>query len=160
MRVNEREVHTDPLLTPKLSRRSRAASADTDCSSPREPIDAGPCLEEVSEKPEAEGPTPRPEVDTLRDMGNATLWRRGEPPVKELVRECTGGGKTKRSAIEDGGDFGKEVRMGRLPGEPDNESLCWFLRSVGVNSGPSSWDMKREDSNDSRSTDSKFGDVR
>lgn len=60
----------------------------------------------------------------MRDMGNATFPRRGEPPDKEVVRECIGGGTTKRSAIEDGGDFGNDVRIGRLPGEPDNESRC------------------------------------
>ena len=81
------------------------------------------------------------------------------PPTvgNEVVRELTGGGMTNRSAADaDGGERGKEVRIGRLPGDVDNESRCWFLTSVGVKSCPSS-DKNLDDSKDSSASISKCG---
>lgn len=64
------------------------------------------------------------------------------------------------SATDEGGDLGREVRIGRLPGELEIESLCWFFANVGTNSGPSSRDRKREDKSDSSSSNWKLGEVR
>lgn len=93
-------------------------------------------------------------------MGNATLCKRGLPPDNEGVRVWEGGGTTKRSAMDEGGERGNDVLRGRLPGEGDRDSRCWFLSNVGVNSGPSSCDKNREDKRDSLSTSLKFGDDR
>ena len=60
-----------------------------------------------------------------------------------------GGGMTNLSATERGGDRGNDVRRGRLPGEPEMLSRCWFLTRVGTKSCPSSRDRKREDNSDS-----------
>jgi hypothetical protein len=62
--------------------------------------------------------------------------------------------------VEDGGDAGKEVLNGRLPGELERESRCWFLISVGVKSAPSSREKKREERSDSSSSSWKWGLVR
>jgi len=103
-----------------------------------EPVDPPPCLDEPSDIFEAEGlAVLTPDVEILRLMGSAIFWARGLPP-SDVVRLCRGGGTTNRSAIEEGGDRGREVFMGRLPGDVDNESRCWFLSNVGVKSGPSS----------------------
>ena len=81
--------------------------------------------------------------------------------VGKFVRALFVGGRTKRSAILDGGDLGKAVRSGRLlGGEVEIESRCWFLTKVGVNSGPSSSDRNREESNDSKSSNRNWGWVR
>lgn len=83
-----------------------------------------PCrIDEASEIPETE-PAPAfvPATDVARVMGRPTFWRRGLPPLKEVVRTCEGGGRTKRSATDDGGERGREVRTGRLPGELTSES--------------------------------------
>jgi hypothetical protein len=93
-------------------------------------------IDEASETPDTE-PAVAPAADIARDTGNATLTERGLL-VREAVRVCDGGGSTKRSATDPGGERGNEVRNGRLPGELVSESLCWLRRSVGVNSGPSS----------------------
>ena len=69
-------------------------------------------------------------------------------------------GNMNLSAIEDGGDIGRDVRMGRLPrGEVPDSALCCgpLLARVGVNSGPSSRDRKRDESNDSSSSRWKLG---
>lgn len=81
------------------------------------------------------------------------------PPVLgKLDRGSFAGGRTKRSAMLDGGDLGRAVRRGRLPGgEVEIESRCWFLIKVGVNSGPSSNDKNREESSDSRSSNRNWG---
>lgn len=110
--------------------------------------------EEVTDKTEVD-----PAVAKLVDVrlsGNAALrglWL----PGKEFVREW-GGGNTNWPAIDEGGDFGSEVR--RLPGRPDMESRWWFFTNVGVKSGPSSNDRNREDSKDSSSSSWKLGEVR
>lgn len=113
---------------PRLSLRRRAASAETGRSS-REPTEA-PCFDEPSDKFEADGVPAvlTPDVETLRLMGNARFAARGLPP-SEVARVCSagGGGTTNLSAIEEGGDFGdfgRDVRVGRLPGDVDNESRC------------------------------------
>ena len=84
------------------------------------------------------------------------------PPVLgKLVRALFVDGRTKRSAMADGGDLGRAVRRGRLAGgEVESEPRCWFLIKVGVKSGPSSNDKNREESNDSRSSSRKWGWVR
>ena len=68
-------------------------------------------------------------------------------------------GRTNRSATEDvGGDRGSEVRKATLLGEPDIESR---LRArVGVNSGPSSCERKRDESRDSIVSRRKWGSTR
>jgi hypothetical protein len=62
--------------------------------------------------------------------------------------------------VEDGGDAGKEVFNGRLPGELERESRSWFLISVGVKSAPSSREKKRDERSDSNSSNWKWGLVR
>ena len=64
------------------------------------------------------------------------------------------------SDVDDGGDAGKEVLNGRLPGELERDSRCWFLTSVGVKSVPSSREKKRDERRDSRSSNWKCGLVR
>lgn len=64
------------------------------------------------------------------------------------------------SEVEDGGDAGKEVLNGRLPGELERESRCWFFISVGVKSAPSSREKKRDERSDSNSSNWKWGLVR
>ena len=123
-------------------------------------MDAPPCLDDVSDAMEAETVVLAPDAEAARVIGNATFCNRGLPPVREVVRVCVGGGTTKRSAIDPGGERGNDVRAGRLPGDPERESLCWFLSNVGVNSGPSSCERNREESNDSRSKISNRGVVR
>lgn len=105
-----------------------------------------------------------PALERRRTEGSATFCMRGLPLLptvgNEVVRALTGGATTNRSANDaDGGERGNDVRMGRLPGDVDNESRCWFLISVGVKSGPSS-DRSLEDSKDSRASISKRGAVR
>ena len=62
--------------------------------------------------------------------------------------------------VDDGGDAGKEVLNGRLPGELERDSRCWFLTSVGVKPAPSSREKKRDERRDSRSSNWKCGLVR
>jgi hypothetical protein len=69
------------------------------------------------------------------------------------------GGRAVRSAseVDVGGDAGKEVLNGRLPGELERDSRCWFLTSVGVKSAPSSREKKRDERRDSSSSNWKCG---
>jgi hypothetical protein len=111
-------------------------------------------------------------------------WRGLAVPENEVVLVCVWLGRTNRSAmlVALGGDAGRPVRIGKLPGvpppEPDvvlemlvdrlmaplargkacNDSLWRFLFSVGVNSGPSARNLS--ESKDSRSSRAKFGCVR
>lgn len=62
--------------------------------------------------------------------------------------------------ILDGGDAGKEVLNGRLPGELERDSRCWFLTRVGVKSVPSSRETNRDERRDSNSSRLKCGLVR
>jgi hypothetical protein len=63
--------------------------------------------------------------------------------------------------VDVGGDAGKEVLNGRLPGGLEREeSRCWFLTSVGVKSAPSSREKKRDERRDSSSSKWKYGLVR
>lgn len=141
----------------KLSRRIRAASAET---SSRDPIDAA-CLDDVSDKPDI----PMPAPERLRVTGRGMLpslglapgldvplcaWLEENDPDRVCDADC--GVITNLSATERGGERGNDVRRGRLPGEPLMLSRCWFLTSVGVKSGPSSSERKREDNRDSRSS--------
>lgn len=64
------------------------------------------------------------------------------------------------SEVDDGGDAGKEVLNGRLPGELERDSRCWFLTSVGVKSAPESREKKRDERRDSSSSNWKCGLVR
>lgn len=108
---------------PRLSRLNRAANADGAMSS-LEPIDGVPWrIDEASDTPETE-PAVVPAPDKARVTGNATFCDRGLLPVRDVVRVCVRGGSTKRSATDEGGECGNEVRMGRLPGELVNESRC------------------------------------
>ena len=70
--------------------------------------------------------------------------------------------RARRSAseVDVGGDAGKEVRNGRLPGELESDSRCRFLTSVGVKSAPSSREKKRDERRDSSSSKWKCGLVR
>ncbi len=70
--------------------------------------------------------------------------------------------RAKRSAseVDEGGDTGKDVLSGRLPGELDRDSRCWFLTKVGVKSAPSSREKKRDERRDSSSSKWKCGLVR
>lgn len=56
------------------------------------------------------------------------------------------------SEVDDGGDAGNEVLKGKLPGELESDSRCWFLTSVGVKSTPSSRETKRDERRDSSSS--------
>lgn len=56
-----------------------------------------------------------------------------------------------------GGERGRLVRMGRLPGDPEILSRCEVRARVGVNSGPVSRDKKREESSASTVSISKWG---
>lgn len=144
---------------PMLAVRRRAASADG-ANSSLDPIEGVPCrMDEVSDTPEID-PACIGAPDVARVIGNAALFKRGLPPPRDMVRVCDDGGSTKRSATEDGGERGSDVRSGRLPGELVSESLCWFLSSVGVNSGPSSCERNRDDNRDSRSNILNSGVVR
>lgn len=104
----------------------------------------------------------RREGDCARPPLPGLILRPPIPPeLGKLVRELFVGGRTKRSAMAEGGDLGRAVRRGRLPGgEVVSESRCCFLIKVGVKSGPSSNDKNREESNDSRSSNRKWGWVR
>jgi len=74
--------------------------------------------------------------------------------------DATRDGRMNLSAT-DGDDFGgTAIFVGRLPRETVRESRCWFLASVGVNSGPVSRERKREERRDSSSSSWKFGVVR
>ena len=85
----------------------------------------------------------------------------GIEPGREVVRECAVG-RANRSVIGDGigGERGSGMRMGRLAGEAANESRCLFFARVGVKSGSSSIDRKREESRDSSSSSWKVADIR
>jgi hypothetical protein len=140
---------------PKLSRRCLGSSF-------AELIDR--LEDEVSETPDA-APESRPESVRSRREGDCTspplvglmLRAPAVPVLGKCVRALFVGGRTKRSAMVDGGDLGRAVRRGRLPGGEMESSRCWFLIKVGVNSGPSSSDKNREESNDSRSSNRKWG---
>ena len=113
-------------------------------------------MEDVSETPEIDAVVV-PAPDVVRVTGNATGRGRGLAPPKEVVRVCEGG-STKRSGRDvDGGERGRDVRIGTLPGELVSESRCWARRNVGVNSGPSSCDRNLDESSDSRSNILKSG---
>lgn len=152
----------DPGEEPKLSRRSLEASWGSSLAEPSDRLD-----EEVSETPDAV-PESRPERVRGRKEGDCaseplvglTLTTPVVPVVGKLVRVLVVGGRTKRSAMLDGGDLGRAVRRGRLPGGEVDSSRCWFLINVGVNSGPPSNDRNREESNDSRSSNRNWGWVR
>jgi len=62
--------------------------------------------------------------------------------------------------VDVGGETGKEVLSGRLPGELERDSRCWFLTRVGVKSAPSSSEKKRDERRDSSSSKWKLGLVR
>jgi len=150
----------EPGDEPKLSRRSLEASCGSSLVEPIERLE-----DEVSETPDAV-PESRPESVRGRSEGDCArpplpglMLRAPMPPVLgKLVRTLWVGGRTKRSAVVVGGDLGRAVRRGRLPdGEVESESRGWFLIKVGVNSGPSSNDKNREESNDSRSSNRKWG---
>ena len=144
---------------PRLSFRRREAKTDGTNSS-LDPMEGVPCrTEEASDTPEID-PVTIGALDIARIIGNAALFERGLPPLRDVVRVCAGEESTKRSATLDGGERGKDVRNGRLPGELVSESLCWFLNNVGVNSGPSSCERNRDDSSDSRSKILNSGLVR
>ena len=142
----------------KLSFLGRAADPGTPALDPIEPA---PCREDdSSDSPDAEPAVPVPAFERRRTEGNATFCIRGLlPPTvgNEVVRELTGGGMTKRSAADaEGGERGRDVRIGRLPGDVDSESRCWFLTNVGVKSCPSS-DRNLDDNKDSSASISKYG---
>jgi hypothetical protein len=94
------------------------------------------------------------------DMGEAAffgLWEALEP-VKDVVRAR---GMMNLSAIEsgEGGERGRDVRIGNEPGDEASaaeESRCWlaFVRaaSVGTNLSPSSKERNRDERRDSRSS--------
>lgn len=123
--------------------------------------------EEASETPDA-APESTPERVRGRKEGDRvnpplvglTLKAPVVPVLGKVVRTLLVGGRTKRSTTVDGGDRGKAVRRGRLPGGEVESSRCCFLIKVGVNSGPSSSDKNREESSDSRSSNRKWGWVR
>jgi hypothetical protein len=143
----------------KLSRRSLEASWG---SSLAEPIDR--LEDEVSETPDA---APESMLESVRGRreGDCTspplegliLKAPAVPVLGKLVRALFVDGRTNRSAMVDGGDLGRAVRRGRLAGGEVESSRCCFLIKVGVNSGPSSNDKNREESNDSRSSSRKWG---
>lgn len=117
----------EPGEEPKLSRRSLEVSCG---SSFVEPIDR--LEDEVSETPDA-APESRPESVRGRSEGDCTrpplpgltLKAPNPPVVGKLARTLFVGGRTKRSATVDGGDLGRAVRRGRLPGgEVESESRC------------------------------------
>ena len=62
--------------------------------------------------------------------------------------------------VDVGGDAGKEVLNGRLPGELDRDSRCWFSTRVGVTSAPISRGKKRDERKDSSSSKWTCGLVR
>ena len=144
---------------PKLSWRSLEASW---ASSFAELIDR--LEDEVSETPD---PAPESRLESVRGRmeGDCTspplegliLRATAVPVLGKFVRALFAGGRTKRSAMADGGDLGRAVRRGRLPGGEVESSRCWFFINVGVNSGPSSNDRNREESSDSRSSNRKWG---
>lgn len=108
---------------PKLSRLKRAASADGAKSS-LEPIEGVPCLiEDASEAPEIDAAVV-PAPDKARVIGNATGCCRGLPLLKEVVRLCDGGSMKRSGRDVEGGERGKDVRIGKLLGELASESLC------------------------------------
>jgi hypothetical protein len=90
------------------------------------------------------------EGDRARDSGAF----RGLDPS-----DATRDGRMNLSATDDG-LCGTAIFVGRLPRETVRESRCWFLASVGVNSGPVSRERKREERRDSSSSSWKFGVVR
>ena len=123
------------------------------------------CLEEPADIAEPE-PGVAPEVGTrFMPKGELCLGLCDDACGSEVVRVCTRPGEeTKRStraeAIEGGDfdrDFGRDVRMGKLPGDPESDSLCWFLAKVGTKSVPSSSDWKRSERRASRSSNRKSG---
>ncbi len=95
-------------------------------------MDAAPCLEEdESDTPEVPIPAP----DRLRETGRGIFPKRGlgfglplaacvEEKDPERVCEAEGGGMTNLSTMDRGGERGRDVRSGRLPGEPDMLSRC------------------------------------
>jgi hypothetical protein len=88
-----------------------------------EPTEGVPCLiEDASEAPEIDAAVAAPDI--ARVIGNATGCCRGLPLLREVVRVCDGG-STKRSGRDvEGGERGKDVRIGKLPGELASESRC------------------------------------
>jgi len=111
----------------KLSRRSLEASCGSSLAELIERLE-----DEVSETPDA-APESRPESVRGRGEGGCArpplpglMLRAPIPPVLgKLARALFVGGRTKRSAVVDGGDLGRAVRRGRLPGgEVDSESRC------------------------------------
>lgn len=113
-----------PRPRPNDSFRKRAANAETGRGSSRDPMDAPPCRDEVSDATDADIVVWAPDADGARVIGNATFCKRGLPPVRDPVRVWVKGGTTKRSAIDWGGERGRDVRVGKLPGDPEMESLC------------------------------------
>ena len=148
----------------------RAASADI---SSLELVEPAPCLiEDESETPDVPMPAPERFRVTGRGMFPSLGLPAGLPLAPPWVDEnegdrpwddapvAEGWGITNRSATERGGERGSDVRRGRLPGDPEMLSRCWFLMSVGVKSGPSSRERKREERRDSSVSSWKLGDVR
>lgn len=120
------------------------------------------CLEEEPADIADPEPAVAPEVGArFMPRGELCLGLWEDACGREVVRECTGpGDETKRSARAeaiDGGDFGRDVRMGKLPGDPESDSRCWFLANVGTKSAPSSSDWKRSERRASRSSNRKSG---
>jgi len=78
--------------------------------------------------PDTEPAAPALVFDWYCTLGSAIGCIRGLPPptVGKLgVREDIAGAMINRSATdEDGGERGRDVRAGRLPGEPESDSRC------------------------------------
>lgn len=130
-----------------------------------------PSCESLEEPPEVEkfpvtdGARGELEVEPGPRGGSAIFRDRGLTVVGNGSCRCglgptPGAGSTKRSAIAavaEGGDRGRLVRIGRLPGEPECSCEAEVVTDVdsrvrarvGVNSGPASSERKREERSDS-----------
>lgn len=124
---------TAPRPAPVLSFLIRAAAPDRGLPSSLDQLELVSCLgEEPVDMAEPE-PGVAPEVGVrFTPKGELCLGLCDEACGSEMVRECMRpGDETKRSARAeaiDGGDFdrdfGKDVRMGKLPGDPESDSRC------------------------------------
>ena len=154
----------EPGEEPKLSRRSLEANRG---SSLAELIDRPE--DEVSEIPDA-APESKPESVRVRGgkgdrvippLLGLTLRAPVPPVLGKFLRALFVGGGTKRSATVNGGDLGRAVRRGGLPGGGVvREFRGWFSIRVGANSGPSPNDKNGDGGGGSRSPTRKWGRVR
>lgn len=109
---------SDPLPAPVLSFRNRSASPEGGRISSFDHAELLSFREyELMEYPELDSGG----FDGVcRPIGRGTLRGLTPTPGKDAVRD----GSTNLSTTDKGGDFGRDVRMGRLPGEPVMESRC------------------------------------